>query len=95
MKIFCIEIFESPVRITECGHNYCERCLIYYARGSSAWTCPKCRLEHQTNPDELTRNYFVEQAVESYNSSSKKALTDNDYCDRHPTRQIEFSKYLY
>ena len=85
-------IFDPPVRITECGHNYCENCLTTHADGNKDWLCPESRQQHQKNPNQLTRNYFVEKAVESFILSKNKSQTDDDvtFCVRHPTRQIEF-----
>ena len=32
----CLDFFKSPVRITSCGHNYCQECLTGIGLG-----CPR------------------------------------------------------
>nr|XP_034961023.1 zinc finger protein RFP-like [Zootoca vivipara] len=40
----CLDYFKDPVIIPECGHNFCQSCLIQYWEESEAEaSCPQCR----------------------------------------------------
>lgn len=59
------ETFKPPIKITNCGHNYCEDCLIKHVDGRKTWICPLSRKEHDRSVSSLPRNYLIEQLVES------------------------------
>ena len=50
--------------MTSCGHNFCHACLELIARNQAEWPCPACRVVQTMSPDQLQRNYFLEQVVE-------------------------------
>ena len=72
----CLDFFKSPVRITSCGHNYCQECLT--GIGPIPWLCPECRTEQEQRPDQLARNFFLERTVESFIESRKKICVVHD-----------------
>uniref|UniRef100_A0A8C6VFA2 RING-type domain-containing protein n=1 Tax=Naja naja TaxID=35670 RepID=A0A8C6VFA2_NAJNA len=41
----CLDFFQDPVLIPECGHNYCRGCLTrsWGTSESEASSCPQCR----------------------------------------------------
>ena len=65
----CLDFFKSPVRITNCGHNYCQGCLKVMT--TVPWLCPECRTEQQQTPEQLARNFFLEKTVENFIASRK------------------------
>ena len=65
----CLDFFKSPVRITNCGHNYCQGCLEVMT--TVPWLCPECRTEQQQTPEQLARNFFLEKTVENFIASRK------------------------
>ena len=61
----CLDFFTAPVRITRCGHNFCQGCLTkMVTAGNTTWACPECRKEQNQAPDELAQNFFLERTVE-------------------------------
>ena len=64
MTIFSLEIFQSPIRTTQCGHLFCERCLFKVTKGEQRWLCPECRTPHQCAVNTLIRNYRIEKVAE-------------------------------
>ena len=60
----CLDFFTSPVRMTNCGHNYCQQCLT--AMAVTPWMCPECRSEQHQEPEQLARNYFLEQSIQNF-----------------------------
>nr|XP_056718076.1 E3 ubiquitin-protein ligase TRIM39-like [Euleptes europaea] len=40
----CLDYFQDPVMIIECGHNFCRACITKYWKGSDcSASCPECR----------------------------------------------------
>lgn len=75
----CKNTYRPPIRITHCGHSFCHDCLVSHAthcakRGSS-FNCPGCKKIIKKSPENLTRNYDLERAVES--------RTNSDICKTH------------
>ena len=81
MLIISVEIFQSPIRITQCGHVYCEECLLDGSNGEQRWPCPECRKLHQCTVKSLTRNYHLEKLVEKFKKEKR--------CAKH-NRAIEY-----
>ena len=78
----CRDFYTSPVRITQCGHSYCHKCLMemisagqdeesseYSYNGEDFWKCPECRTEHDVSPVQLTRIFALERVVWNYKDS--------------------------
>ena len=66
MLILSLDTFQSPIRITRCGHVYCEKCLLDASNGVRRWHCPDCRKHHNCTVKSLTRNYHLEKLVEKF-----------------------------
>ena len=60
----CLDFFTPPVRITNCGHNYCQQCLEMIT--ATPWRCPVDQTEQQQRPEHLTRNFFLERSLENF-----------------------------
>ena len=81
----CMDLFTGNVRITKCGHNYCEGCLTAMISANEGtwdydgtWPCPECRTEQTEVPAELTRNYALERSVVNYKNSKENICADHD-----------------
>ena len=84
----CMDFFTGNVRITKCGHNYCEGCLTgMVSADETTWPCPECRTSQTEHPADLTRNYIVERSVVKQKSSKK------NFCATHEL-QKKLCKYL-
>lgn len=41
----CLDYFQDPVMIVDCGHNFCRACITKYWKGSNVnVSCPQCRM---------------------------------------------------
>ena len=97
------DIFQPPIRITDCGHNFCESCLLKI-RGphklaerqrrlgliqrlgklvAPSYSCPECRKEQFKEVEDLTRNFFIERAVENYVATGGQDKKDENICKLH------------
>ena len=81
----CMDLFTGNVRITKCGHNYCEKCLTAMISANEGtwdyedtWPCPECRTEQNEVPAELTRNYALERSVVNYKNSTENICAAHD-----------------
>ena len=70
------ETFTPPIRITDCGHNYCEDCLVKHADGQKTWICPLSRKEHHRSVNSLPRNYLIEQLVEAMTTPPRQPASN-------------------
>lgn len=89
-------IFQPPIRITHCGHVFCETCLLNMTRRGQRWHCPNCRSQHNCGVSSLTRNYHLEKLVQKFKETQLSKLqlnTGNKFgaCKRHD-REIEYRK---
>ena len=82
----CLDFFKSLVRMTNCGHNYCQECLTGITE--FLWLCPECRTEQQQRPEHLARNFFLERTVENFIASRK------NLCGAHNLPK-KLRKYFY
>nr|XP_056700484.1 E3 ubiquitin-protein ligase TRIM7-like [Euleptes europaea] len=82
----CLDYFNDPVTITECGHNFCRACLTQTWKESVAGaSCPQCRgSAQQTNlkPNWQLAN-FVEIAKKFRLQVGKGAEDGRTFCKRH------------
>ena len=85
MIIISLGMFQSPIRITYCGHMYCEKCLFYVSNDEQIWHCPDCREEHHCAVSSLTRNYHLEKLVEKF----QKTRNPFGICKKHD-RAVEY-----
>nr|XP_056718063.1 E3 ubiquitin-protein ligase TRIM39-like [Euleptes europaea] len=60
----CLDYFEDPVMIVECGHNFCRGCITENCRGSGcSASCPECR--HLFSWKNLKPNRQLKNIVET------------------------------
>ena len=96
MPILSLETFQLPIRITRCGHVYCQTCLLDASNGARRWHCPDCRKPHNCAVKSLTRNYRLEKLVEKFKKEKptpKPPKPENLFgtCIKHD-RAIEYSE---
>ena len=91
MPILLLDTFQSPIRITRCGHVYCEKCLLDVTNGAERWYCPDCRELHNCPVSSLTRNYHLEKLVEKFKKEKPTPKPRNLFgtCIKHD-RAIEY-----
>ena len=51
--------------MTSCGHSYCLQCIRPLADQSVEWNCPLCQTRQKVIPQQLPRNYTLEQVLQS------------------------------
>ena len=78
----CWNVFKPPIRMTKCGHSFCQNCLkeIVAARGANG-RCPECGQFENLTPENLSRNYALEKVVKTF-----KPL-DKNICSIHNSQK--------
>ena len=61
--------------MTNCGHNYCERCLVQVSEGRRFWKCPQSREPHNIAVKFLPRNFLIERMVEKFQNQEIFKIT--------------------
>ena len=69
----CLDFFVPPIRITRCGHSFCDGCLT--GMTALTWPCMECRTDQNQRPIELTRNFGLERTVEKFKEGRKNMCT--------------------
>ena len=61
----CLEKFQPPILMLNCGHNLCETCVNQLMNQSDEqeWLCPICR-KTQFKYQDIPRNWLAEQFLE-------------------------------
>nr|XP_056700519.1 LOW QUALITY PROTEIN: E3 ubiquitin-protein ligase TRIM7-like [Euleptes europaea] len=83
----CLEHFQDPMIIAECGHNFCRACLARYWREASAAaaSCPVCQQSAQ--PGHLRPNRQLANVVEIAKKLSlqgeRGAESKGGVCEKH------------
>ena len=72
----CLEFFTAPVLMTNCGHNYCQQCLTVMTE--FPWLCPFCRKKQHQIPEQMPRNFFLEQSVQNFIETRKNICAVHD-----------------
>ena len=60
-----LDQFQSPIKVTTCGHSFCASCILAACPEPRGWNCPLCNFTHDHSASSLARNYFAEKIVES------------------------------
>ena len=60
----CLDFLTAPIRMTTCGHCFCQNCLGNIA-SETPWLCPECRMEQVQRPEDLARNYLFERILQN------------------------------
>jgi len=83
----CSELYTDP-RVLPCGHTFCFKC-INQCRGNrqpgQSMPCPFCRNAFTTLPNELPKNYSVENILGKMKESAESTV----YCDQHADEKIK------
>ena len=64
-----------PIRMTGCGHSFCEQFILAACPEPSGWLCPVCNHVHDHPATALARNFFAQQIVESFQAQPSPAAT--------------------
>jgi len=67
----CLDNFKPPIKITDCGHSFCEECILVARPQPDDWPCPFCNKIHNHPARDLARNFFAEQIVSSLQAPSQ------------------------
>ncbi|XP_032998401.1 zinc finger protein RFP-like [Lacerta agilis] len=82
----CLDYFKNPVTIAECGHNFCQSCLIQCLGESEAEaSCPQCRTRVQRRsliPNRQLAN-FVELIKNLSRQEGKEEGGKGRVCEKH------------
>ena len=70
------EIYKSPIHITSCGHSFCLQCIRPLADQSEEWNCPLCQTQQTVSPQQLSRNYTLEQVLQSLSLNDQQDKID-------------------
>ena len=79
------DIFNPPVRLTRCGHNFCHQCISEIARVGQEWNCPECRTVIRSPADQLYRNRIVERIVENRQNNGQNNVGNRNENSRPTT----------
>ena len=90
IKTYLSETYKPPIRMTDCGHSFCEQCIVP-AYPNPGWRCPLCNKTHNHSAANLARNYFAEQLLTAFQAQSTQAPTsaprrsggEFGLCNRH------------
>ncbi|XP_053235396.1 E3 ubiquitin-protein ligase TRIM7-like [Podarcis raffonei] len=83
----CLEYFQDPVIIPECGHNFCRSCLIQcWGKSEGEASCPQCR--KTVEQGSIRRNLQLANFVEitqkfSLLGRKKEAKGKGRVCEKH------------
>ncbi|XP_053235212.1 E3 ubiquitin-protein ligase TRIM7-like [Podarcis raffonei] len=83
----CLEYFQDPVIIAECGHNFCRSCLTqYWGKSEGEASCPLCR--ETVEQDSIRRNLQLANVVEitkkfSLLGRKEEAKGKGRVCEKH------------
>ena len=72
----CLDFFTPPVRITTCGHNYCQECLRMFTQ--IPWRCPVDQIEQHQRLENLARNFFLERSLENFMESRRNICASHN-----------------
>ena len=61
--------------MTSCGHSFCLGCIKPFGRFES-WNCPLCQTRQTVNPEETSRNYALEQVLQSSSFKTEQEKID-------------------
>ena len=81
------EIFKPPIRVTNCGHSFCERCIVprYTEPG---WLCPICKHLQNNSAGALARNFSLEPIAASFRSQPPpKPIGEFGRCNQQSHQQ--------
>ena len=95
-KVFNLDNLKAPIKICNCGHSFCDSCLVSYAGRAASWACPKCRKVTNSTVEALPRNFDLEILVESFKNVEirPKQNAEFGFCDRHQMA-IKLRKHFY
>ena len=96
LKILDLDNLKAPIKMCQCGHSFCDSCLVAHAGRAASWACPKCREVTNSTVEALSRNFDLENLVESLDNAQiqPKPIAEFGYCDRHQAA-IKLRKHIW
>ena len=62
--------------MTPCGHSFCLQCIRHLAVQSEEWNCPLCQTQQTVRPQHMSRNYTLEQVLQSLSLNDQQEKID-------------------
>ena len=62
--------------MTSCGHSFCLQCVRPLANQSEEWNCPLCQTPQTVSPQQMSRNYGLEQVIQSLSLNDQQEKID-------------------
>ncbi|XP_063148847.1 zinc finger protein RFP-like [Candoia aspera] len=76
----CLELFQDPVLVPGCGHNFCWSCLAR-SWGAAEASCPQCRRAFQ--PRDLVANRQLARVAEIAQRCGPQGGEEGGFCGTH------------
>ncbi|XP_062978276.1 zinc finger protein RFP-like [Elgaria multicarinata webbii] len=82
----CLDYFQTPVMIIDCGHNFCQDCIGQCCKESirNVFSCPQCRkpfLWQNVRPNRHLWN--IVELAKQFSMRRAKEAGDQDLCKKH------------
>ena len=62
--------------MTSCGHSFCLECIRPLADQLQEWNCPLCQTRQTVRPQQLSRNYSLEQVLQALSLNDQQGKID-------------------
>ncbi|XP_076819773.1 uncharacterized protein LOC143465406 [Clavelina lepadiformis] len=76
----CLEFLRNPIRMLQCGHNFCQLCLLKIVQSpQSYFQCPNCRTDvrlDNSGVEGISRNRTLENVIEKLKNLGVKDQSD-------------------
>ena len=75
----CQNIYKNPIKLSKCGHNMCNDCIINYSSSQSQLNCPLCRVPYEKSDIILDQNLNMEMFNKSVKCDCGQVMPLNQY----------------
>ncbi|XP_053234740.1 E3 ubiquitin-protein ligase TRIM52-like [Podarcis raffonei] len=92
----CLDYYQNPMMVIDCGHNFCRDCIAQCCEGSIAnvFSCPQCRKPFPWQNLRPNRHLWniVELAMQ-FSKRRAKELGEQTLCKKHQEPLKLFCEY--